>query len=109
MNEKNFKKLQESVIEAGKILRGESKPSREFVYKVEKGKFKPNQKVWAVCVDTDDEELLVPLKLYQVEIVSTSKRVRVIDEAGEMTLAPKEFFLPLTVPQQVEQRLLKVA
>lgn len=109
MNKKNLHKLEESIIQAGQILRGERKPSREFIYKVEEGDFNSEQKIWAVCVDTDDEQLLIRLKLYQIEVDADSDYVFVRDEKGEATFAPREFFFPLLVPQQLEQQLAKVA
>ena len=103
MRKEDFESLKESVIEAGKVMRGETTPARETVYQVDKLQIKKSVKTWAICVETDDDELLIPLKVYEIEIFSGS--VRVIDEAGEATLCPKEFFLPIPLPQKVERKL----
>lgn len=34
MTKERFERLRESVIEAGQVLRGERKPSREFTYQI---------------------------------------------------------------------------
>ncbi|MCY7375710.1 MAG: hypothetical protein LH472_07030 [Pyrinomonadaceae bacterium] len=63
MSKKHFERLSESVIEAGKIMRGEMKPSREFTLEVEASEITPPVETRAICVETDDEELLIPGKL----------------------------------------------
>lgn len=103
MSEKVFDRLKESVVEAGKIMRGEMKPSREFVYEVDSSEIQPPTAAWAVCVETDDEELLIPGKIYEIKIGKS--RVWVRDEEGEATLCPQEFFVPVELPQTVTERL----
>jgi hypothetical protein len=100
MKKENFERLKESVIEAGKMLRGEVKPSREFVYEVPDS-FPPPVKVLAVCVETDDPELLVPRKIYEIEV--TGEFARVIDEAGEAAVYPVQFFIPINLPAEVQE------
>lgn len=107
MKEKLFDSLRESVMEAGQVLRGERAASREFVYEVEPSQIKKPEETWAVCIDTDDEELLIPRKLYRVQIFTHGVLVK--DEKGEATICPKEFFLPVTLPVEVEEVLGKVA
>ena len=58
MKKENFERLKESIVEAGKILRGELPPSREFTYEAPESP-EPTVRVLAVCVETDDEALLV--------------------------------------------------
>jgi hypothetical protein len=106
MDKKRFEELKESIIEAGKIMRGEIEPSREFVYEVDSSEIAPPVNVWAVCVETDDEELLIPGKIYSVKIGKT--RIWVVDEEGEATLCPEEFFLPISLPSEVSNRLEKL-
>ena len=103
MDKERFEGLKESIIEAGKIMRGKIAPSREFVYEVDSSEIQPPMETWAVCVETDDEELLIPGKIYEVKI--SRNRILVIDEEGEATLCPQEFFMAIELPQAVSQRL----
>lgn len=105
MNNERFKQLKASIIEAGIILQGKQKPSREFQFKVIN---KPNnlEEIWAVCLESDDHSLLIPRKLYLVKFGENGVWVR--DEAGEMTVCDKEDFLPLAFTPEVEE-LLAVA
>ena len=106
MDKKRFEDLQESIIEAGKVMRGELEASREFVFEVDTSEIKPPTETWAVCVETDDE-LLIKGKIYPVKINSNTVWVR--DEEGEATLCPKEFFLPIALPQKVKRKLANLA
>jgi hypothetical protein len=103
MKKENFESLKESIIEAGKIMRGEMKASREFVIEIEESERQNPLETWAVCVETDDDELLIVGKIYQIQIGGNS--VWVTDEEGESTLCPKEFFVPISLPQEVSARL----
>lgn len=53
------------------------------------------REVLAICVLTDDPELITPLKLYKVTIIDDS--VFVIDNEGEAAVYPAEFFMPLSL------------
>jgi hypothetical protein len=106
MKKENFERLKESVIEAGKMLLGEVKPSREFVYEAPDS-FPPPVKVLAVCVETDDEALLVPRKIYEIEV--TGEFARVTDEAGEAAVYPARFFIPLNLPAEVRQVIAQLS
>lgn len=54
---------------------------------------------FAVCVQSDDDGLLIPMKIYEVTI-SDSGYFGVTDEAGERAVYPAEFFLLLDIPKQ---------
>lgn len=103
MNKKDFEGLLKSVEQAGEILRGTCKPSREFVYEVNENQLGKSVKGFAVCVETDDPELLVPFKVYEVEFVDTY--VCVIDEDGERAVYPAEFFIALSFDPPTESLL----
>ena len=103
MDKERFEGLKESIIEAGKIMRGEIAPSREFVYEIDSSEIQPPTEAWAVCVETDDEGLLIPGKIYEIKI--GRNRILVIDEEGEATFCPQEFFMPLELSQVVLERL----
>ena len=88
-------------------MRGEIEPSREFVLKIDSSKIQPPLETWAVCVETDDAELLIPGKLYLVKISADVVWVR--DEEDEAALYPKEFFIPVALPTEVTQKLTNLA
>ncbi len=52
--------------------------------------------VFAVCLETDDEKLLVPMKIYKIGL--RGNKARVIDEKGEAAIYPLSFFLVLPLP-----------
>lgn len=103
MTPDNFKNLLDSIREAGQTLRGERKAAREFVVEVPLAQSR-TQSGYALCVRTDDPTLLIPHKIYQAQF-SQSGLVRVVDEAGEATLYPEDFFLAVAFPKEVEQVL----
>lgn len=106
MKNEDFERLKHSVIEAGQVLRGERQPIRETVYEV---RALPSQsRLLAVCVATDEPELLIPRKIYELVVVD-GKYARVIDETGEAAVYPADFFLPLSLSQEIESTLAKVA
>ena len=81
-------------------------PMRETKLEVLSTAVEKPENVFAVCLETDDTELLVPLKIYQVSL--RGKNVRVIDEKGEVAVYPSEFFLPLQLPREAANTLTKV-
>ncbi len=61
------------------------------------------EEIFAVCLETDDTELLVPLKIYRIAL--RGEYARVIDERGEPAVYPKSFFLPLPLPAETADAL----
>lgn len=106
MNSERFEQLKASIIEAGRIMKGEQKPSREFKYDVAEVR-KPMEEVWAICIESDDHEALIPLKLYHVKYGEHGVWVR--DENGEMTSCDKEGFLPVNFTPEIEELLTEAA
>ncbi len=102
MKNERFEQLKASVIEAGLILQGKQKPSREFQFEVVEQP-KNLEEIWAICLESDDASLLIPRKLYLVKFGENGVWVR--DEAGEMTVCDKEDFLPLAFTPEVEELL----
>lgn len=102
MTKENFEGLLESVRDAGKILRGEIEPSREFW--IEVPEISSRHEGYALCIETDDPQLLIPSKIYRARF-SASGRVGVIDEEGEAAVYPPEFFVEVKLPAEVEQIL----
>lgn len=67
---------------------------------------------FAVCVRSDDADLLTPRMIYQVlpdESAAKSDYVRVIDNEGEDYLYPAEYFMFLDLPQEIERALSEAA
>lgn len=106
MKKENFESLKQSVIEAGKIMRGEIPASREFVYEVPPDHPKPAT-MYAICVETDDETLLIPRKVYEITV--SGKYASLTDEEGEAAIYPADFFIPLQLPAQDQERLRQTA
>jgi len=67
---------------------------------------------FAICVRNDEhEESLELKKIYELLEDARAEEhnmVRVIDEEGEDYLYPQEWFLPIELPEQVEQALLQL-
>ncbi len=106
MNEKNFNELLKSVKEVGLMETGEIVPSREFVVERNLSANSSNLKTFAICLSSDDEEL-IPLKIYHVVIHSQHQTCTVKDESNETLVCPIEWFLPVEFPKNVERLLEK--
>lgn len=108
MSKERFERLRESVVEAGQVLRGERKPSREFSYQIEVSqRGKGAQTEWAICVTTD-EDALIPLKLYRIKY-SKTEYVSVVDEEGEKLVCPGSSFVPALLAPEVKQQVTELA
>ncbi|HEV7681013.1 MAG TPA: hypothetical protein VGO68_02740 [Pyrinomonadaceae bacterium] len=71
-----------------------------------------NSQKFAVCIQSDDADLLTPRMIYQVlpdESAARSKHVRVVDNEGADYLYPAEYFMFLDLPQEIEQALSRAA
>ena len=67
---------------------------------------------FAVCVGTDDPDLLTPRMIYQVlpdDSAARSEYVRVIDNEGEDYLYPAKYFVFVELPRAVERAILRVS
>jgi hypothetical protein len=67
---------------------------------------------FAVCVSTDDPDLLTPRMIYQVlpdDSAARSEYVRVIDNEGEDYLYPARYFVFVELPRAVERAILRVS
>lgn len=108
MRKDRFEQLLESVREGGAILRGEVESSRIFHYPSASKKRRNAEKSFAICVKTDDSELLIPNKIYQVTLLENDL-LKVIDEAGETAIYPADYFLLVSFSPKVEKLLARVA
>ncbi len=104
MNEKNFNELKQSIIDAGLMMHGELQPSREFVFEKKSGKDVSEIENWAICVADEDDEL-IPLKIYKVVFRPHLETVKVTDESGETLICPQSWFLPISFPPKVKKVL----
>ena len=102
MRKELFEDLIESVKEGGAILRGEKKPSREFHFPPTE-RHEPERR-FAICVQTDDPELLQPRKVYQVDVYENDL-IGVIDEEGESAIYPADHFVLIDLPPNVKEAL----
>ena len=67
---------------------------------------------FAICVNTDDQDLLTPLKIYPVLPDKSAEEinyVRVIDDEGEDYLYPIENFIFVNFPTAVKRALLRAS
>ncbi len=65
---------------------------------------------FAVCVDTDDPDLLTPRMIYQVlpdDTAAKSKYLRVIDNEGEDYLYPAKYFVLVDIPPPIQRVILR--
>ncbi len=103
MKKELFDELTESIQQMGAIRRGETKPSRKFQYPSARTPRRP-RKQFAICINTDDPELLEPRKIYQV-MVFTSGYLKVVDEAGEAAVYSADYFVLIDLPRAAERAL----
>ena len=69
---------------------------------------KRQKKLFAICVRNEGAEDLEIRKIYRVlpdARAAKVKHIRVIDESGEDYLYPADYFVPLTLPREVERAL----
>ncbi|MCI0392913.1 MAG: hypothetical protein MOB07_29630 [Acidobacteria bacterium] len=108
MSKERFERLRQSIIEAGQAMRGEIEPSREFAYEVEVTKLRKDAATdWAICV-TDEDDELIPLKLYKIRFSKTGY-VSVTDEEGERVVCPAHWFVPVRLAPEVRQIVADLA
>jgi hypothetical protein len=67
---------------------------------------------FAICISTDDPDLLTPRMIYHVlpdERAAKSNYIRVIDNEGEDYLYPADYFILFDFPPAVERALLRAS
>ena len=67
---------------------------------------------FAICIQTDDADLLTPRMIYHVlpdESAARSNYIRVIDNEGEDYLYPADYFIFIDFPREVQRALLRVS
>lgn len=67
---------------------------------------------FAVCIHSDDADMLTPRMIYQVlpdESAAKSNFVRVVDNEGEDYLYPAAYFMFIDLPQEIERAISEAA
>ena len=67
---------------------------------------------FAICIRTDDVDLLTPRRICEVlpdESAAKSRYIRVVDNEGEDHLYPASYFVFVDFPPVVQQALLKAS
>jgi len=67
---------------------------------------------FAICIDTDDPDLLTPRMIYEVlpdEHAAQSNYIRVIDNEGQDYLYPSDYFIFSEFTLTVKQALLQTS
>ena len=75
-------------------------------------KHKEPAQQFAICINTDDADLLTPRTIYQMLPDKTGAKVnyiRVIDNEGEDYLYPAAYFILFDFPPAVERALLQAS
>ena len=69
-------------------------------------------KHFAVCVKNDDQEESLELrKIYEILEDATAEKhnmLRVIDEEGEDYLYPRDWFIPIDLPLNIEEAIVEL-
>ncbi|MDQ3633673.1 MAG: hypothetical protein M3405_04085 [Acidobacteriota bacterium] len=106
MNKKDFDELLESVKEVGLMDKGEINASREFAVENKLPQSSSNVNSFAICLTNEDEEL-IPMKIYKVIFQTHLQTCTVKDELGETLACPMEWFLPIKFPENISETLEK--
>ena len=67
---------------------------------------------FAICINTDDPDLLTPRRIYEVlsdESAARSNYIRVVDNEGEDYLYPAEYFIFIDFPPAIKRVLLQTS
>jgi len=67
---------------------------------------------FAICINTDDPDLLTPRMIYEVlpdENAAKSNYIRIIDNEGEDYLYPADYFVFVDFPNSVKLALTNIS
>jgi hypothetical protein len=67
---------------------------------------------FAICIRSEDPDLLTPRRIYQVlpdDSAAKSRYIRVIDDEGEDYLYPATYFVFVDFPPAIKQALLRAS
>jgi hypothetical protein len=71
-----------------------------------------SKRQFAICIQTDDTDLLTLRRIYKVlpdASAARSQYIRVIDDEGEDYLYPAAYFVLVDFPWSIEQALLQAS
>ncbi len=71
-----------------------------------------HKKNFAICIRTDDPDLLTPRRVYEVlpdESAAKSKYIRVVDNEGDDYLYPANYFVFVDFSPAIKQALRKAS
>ena len=74
------------------------KPARQTNVKMPTAESESSDEIFAVCLKTDDTKLLIPFKVYRINL--RGKYACLIDEKGDAAVYSSNFFLPLLLPSE---------
>jgi hypothetical protein len=75
-------------------------------------KHKESAPKFAICVQSDEADILTPRMIYQIlpdESAAKSNYIRVIDNEGEDYLYPADYFIFVDFPREIERALLRAS
>ena len=67
---------------------------------------------FAICITTDDPDLLTPRRIYKImpdEKAAKSNYIRVVDNEGKDYLYPPDYFILVDFPVAIERILLRAS
>ena len=67
---------------------------------------------FAICIQSDDADMLTLRMIYQVlpdESAAKSNYIRVIDNEGEDYLYPADYFIFVDFPREIERALMRAS
>ncbi len=67
---------------------------------------------FAICIRSEDSDLLTPRRVYEVlpdESAAKSRYIRVVDNEGEDYLYPATYFVFVDFPPVIKQALLRAS
>ncbi|HEY0378439.1 MAG TPA: hypothetical protein VGC87_16100 [Pyrinomonadaceae bacterium] len=67
---------------------------------------------FAICIQSDDADILTPRMIYQVlpdDSAAKSNYIRVIDNEGEDYLYRADYFIFVDFPREIERALLRAS
>ncbi len=87
---------------------GRGKFYGKFKYVRNSRERRTTEQVFGICIKSDDPELLILDKIYQVARLEPGY-VEIKDERGDTSTYPAEYFALVSFPPEIEQQLRRAA
>jgi hypothetical protein len=104
MDKESFDQLADATHEMKAIMQSAREPSG--VQRLPNVAHGSNQTRFAVCIKTDDDSLLTPRKIYEVDYLGDLKLMALSDDSGEAAVYPADYFVIIDLPQEVQSALI---